>query len=238
MKITKINQSKKSINPDEQNLYPSKASRSRVIRFRMIAVFLWLLAIGCEIWAIVILQKPPINMTSIIILLAVGLVTVVIGSLLWKKANRINPASSKEKWKFFIQNQLGVIISVIAFLPLFILIFKNENLDKKQKQILASVAGGALVIAGLTSADFDPPSQEKYLKQSQEVKDLNEGVDYVYWTRSGKSYHLYSECSYINTHRTHEIFEGTVAQAKELKNIVDLCDRCQSKAKKRKNQEN
>jgi hypothetical protein len=45
---------------------------------------------------------------------------------------------------------------------------------------------------------------------------------------------LYSDCSYINSDRTVEIFEGTVAQARELKNITDLCDRCENRAVKEK----
>ncbi|MBP1669395.1 MAG: hypothetical protein H6Q21_1761, partial [Bacteroidetes bacterium] len=60
----------------------------------------------------------------------------------------------------------------------------------------------------------------------------------VYWTKSGTSYHLYQDCSYINTDRTDEIFEGTVAQARELKNITDLCDRCQNRAEKEKGLDN
>ncbi|MDA0356950.1 MAG: hypothetical protein O2952_05355, partial [Bacteroidetes bacterium] len=42
----------------------------------------------------------------------------------------------------------------------------------------------------------------------------------------------YSSCSYINSNRTNEIFEDTVAQARELKNITDLCNRCESRAVK------
>ena len=63
---------------------------------------------------------------------------------------------------------------------------------------------------------------------------MNNGINNVYWTKSGKSYHLYQDCSYINTARTTEIFEGTVANARELKNITDLCDRCKNRAEKAK----
>ena len=54
----------------------------------------------------------------------------------------------------------------------------------------------------------------------------------MYWTPSGKSYHLHQDCSYINGKRTNEIFQGTVAKARELKKITDLCDRCHNRAKK------
>ena len=60
------------------------------------------------------------------------------------------------------------------------------------------------------------------------------GVNNVYWTKSGKSYHLYQDCGYINSDRTTEIFQGKVESARELKNITDICDRCANKAKKQK----
>lgn len=163
-----------------------------------------------------------------------ALIFAVIGNLLWRKANRLDPASEKNEFKFFVQNQLGAIISVLAFLPLVVLIFTNKNLRGKQKGIVGSIAVAALAIAGLTGTDFDPPSKEQYAGQTRQVEILNNGVNSVYWTKSGKSYHLYQDCSYINTVRAKEIFEGKVAQARELKKITDLCDRCQNKAKKAK----
>ena len=161
-----------------------------------------------------------------------ALIFAVIGNVLWKKANRLDPASEKDKTRFFIQNQLGMIISIIAFLPLVILIFTNKDLSGKQKGIVGSIAAIALIIAGVTGVDFDPPSIEQYTEQTAQVEALTGGVNHVYWTKSGKSYHLYSDCSYINSDRTTEIFEGTVAQARELKNITDLCDRCERRAVK------
>jgi len=62
---------------------------------------------------------------------------------------------------------------------------------------------------------------EQYTEQTRQVEDLTGGKNYVYWTKSGKSYHLYNTCGYINGKRTDEIFEGTVAQAHEMKNITE-----------------
>lgn len=209
-------------------------SKAKAKTFRILAIISWLLAIGFEICAILLLRKAPVNTTILIVLIVADLIFAVIGSLLWKKSNRLDPASEKDKTKFFIQNQLGLIISIIAFLPLVVLIFTNKNLSGKQKGIVGSIAVVALLIAGVLGIDFNPPSQEKYIEQTQQVESLNDGVNHVYWTKSGTSYHLYQDCSYINTDRTDEIFEGTVAQARELKNITDLCDRCQNRAKKEK----
>ena len=216
----------------------SAESKTKAKKFRIFAIVSWIVAIGFEIGAILLLGKTPISLTWLIILLVVDLIFVVIGSLQWKKANRFDPASEKDKIKFFIQNQLGLIISIIAFLPIVILIFTNKDLSGKQKGLVGSIAVIALLIAGLTGIDFDPASIEQYTKQTQQVESLTDGVNHVYWTKSGKSYHIYQDCSYINTDRTNEIFEGTVAQARELKNITDLCDRCENRAIKEKGVDN
>jgi phosphatidylglycerophosphate synthase len=211
----------------------SDESKAKAKTFRVFAVIAWLVAIGAEILAIVLLKKPPIEMVWLIVLIAADLIFAVAGSLMWKKANRLDPASNKDKVRFFIQNQLGAFISIIAFLPLVILVFTNKDMNGKQKGIVGSVAVLALLVAGFVGVDFNPPSQEQYAEQTAQVESLT-GANSVFWTKSGTSYHLYSDCSYINTARTSEIFQGTVAQARELKNITDLCDRCAARAEKEK----
>ncbi len=209
----------------------SDESKSRAKSLRIFAVISWIIAIGFEVGAIFLLKKVPVSTVWLIVLIVADLIFAVIGSLLWKKSNRLDPASEKEKIKFFIQNQLGLIISIIAFLPLIILIFTNKDLDGKQKGIAGTIAIIALLIAGVTGIDFNPPSQEQYAMQTAQVKTLM-GSNLVYWTKSGTRYHLYSDCYHINTNKTDEIFSGTVAQARELKNINQLCDTCRKRAEK------
>jgi len=223
-----------STSNDGRVFTPTEENAKKATMNRIISAILWAAGIGIEIFAIIKLKEVPINMTLLIVLIVAILILVVIANVLWKKANRLDPASEKNKTKFFIQNQLGLIISVLAFLPLVILILKNKNLSGKQKGILGGIAGAALVIAGLTGTEFNPVSQEQYAEQTAQVELLNDGVNKVYWTKSGKSYHLYQDCGYINSDRTDEIFQGTVASARELKKITDLCDRCGNKAKKAK----
>ncbi len=212
---------------------PTAEAKKRAGTKRLLAILAWIVAIACEVGAIILLQKPPINTTWLIVLIAVDLVFVIIGSLLWKKANRLDPASEKDKFRFFVQNQLGLIIAIIAFLPLIILIFTNKDLSGKQKGLVGTIAIIALVVGGIVGVDFNPPSQEEYAAQTAEVESLT-GRNFVYWTKSGTKYHIYSDCHAINRKVTDQIYEGTVAQARELKNITELCSFCRSRAEKEK----
>jgi len=213
---------------------PTEESKSKAITYRVIAALGWLVAIGCQVFAYFKLQEVPVSMVWMIGLIVVALIFAITANLLWKKANRLDPASEKNKFKFFVQNQLGMIISVLAFLPMVILIFTNKNLSGKQKGVLGTIAIAALAAAGLTGTEFNPASVEQYTEQTQQVELLNDGINNVFWTPSGRSYHLHQDCSYINGKRTNEIFQGTVAKARELKKITDLCDRCHNRAKKAK----
>jgi hypothetical protein len=213
----------------------SAESKGKAKQLRMFAILAWVAAIAIQVYNIFfVLFKAPVNMTLLIILIVVNLGIAILGSTLWKKANRLDPASEKDKTRFFLQNQLGAIMNVLAFLPLVILIFTSKNLDGKQKGIVGSIAVVAMLIAGIAGVDFNPASIEQYTEQTAMVEALNDGYNHVYWTKSGTVYHIHSDCSHITTDRTVEIFEGSVAQARELKNITNLCQRCQSRAMREK----
>lgn len=230
-KITKVGGDTPSTNKATGTFIPTAESKGKATQLRVIAGILWLLAIGVQVVAISMLFKQPVNMTWIIILIVIDLALAVTGSILWKKSNRLDPASEKNKFLFFMQSQLGLVVAVIAFLPLIVFILTSKNLDKKQKGILGGIAGVALLIAGITGVDFNPPSVEQYTEQTQRVEELT-GSNLVYWTKYGTKYHLFDDCHSINKGATTEIFEGTVANARELKNISELCKFCDNKAAK------
>jgi len=241
-KITKVGGGENT--PQQTTFVPTAEAKGKATQLRLFAVLFWVLAIAAEAGAIFVLIKSakPIETNTwiwMIGLIVIDLILVIIGSQIWKKANRLDPASRKDTVKFFLQNQLGVIISVIAFLPLVILIFTNKDLDGKQKGILGGIAAVALIIAGIASADFNPPSVEEYSKQSTFVQELI-GTDHVYWTKSGTKFHLYSDCQYLKSDRTTEIFEGgTVADAYANNSRIkpemsSLCSACEKRAAKEK----
>ena len=72
-------------------------------KLRIFAILSWIVAIGLQIWAIIKLKIPPISMPWIIGLIVADLAFAILGSYLWKKSNRLDPASEKDKTKFFIR---------------------------------------------------------------------------------------------------------------------------------------
>lgn len=236
-KITRVGGDENAPAANSQTTFvATKESKARAKQLRLFAVLAWVVAIALQVYAIFfVLLKPPVNMALLIGVIVVNLILALVGSTLWKKSNRLDPASEADQARFFIQNQLGAIMGVLAFLPLVIMIFANKDLSGKQKGLVGALAVVAMLIAGIAGVDFDPPSIEQYTEQTQTVEMLNEGRNFVYWTKSGNRYHLYSDCSHITGERTTEIMEGTVAQARELKNISDLCQRCRSRAMKERN---
>jgi len=199
---------------------PTPQAKSRATTLRIVAVLLWLVAIGTEVFAAFWVLKrswkgdaATLSMVVLIAAIAVIAVFAIAGSLLWKNANRADPASTSEPVRFFIQNQLGVIISIIAFLPLIVLIFTNKNMGGQQKAIAGGIGVVALVIAGLASYSANPPSVEQYNTETAVVTQLT-GHDLVYWTSQGSVYHLCSKVSDLQlVSKDNQIYSGTVGDA-------------------------
>jgi hypothetical protein len=213
----------------------STESKGKAKQLRLFAILAWVVAMAGQVFAIFNLIKDE-TLVWLIVAIVVILALAITGSTLWKKANRLDPASEKDKVKFFIQNQLGAILGVLAFLPLVIMIFLNKNIDGKTKGIAGTIAVIAMLAAGITGIDFDPPSIEKYTKdiqeQTQVLKTLNLDNDQVYWSRAGNRYHIYEDCQHI---RDRELSNGTVKDSWEEKGISELCKTCQSRAMREKN---
>ena len=158
----------------------------------------------------------------LIICIVLDLIFVVIGSLLWKKANHIDPVSEKNKTKFWLWNNLWTILSVIAFLPIIILIFTDKDLDKKSKGLVGGVAIIALVIAWLVSYDWNPVSMEWLERAEKEVLQVSPSGT-VYWATYSKKYHVDKDCPAFSNSET--VYEGTVRDAYE-RWLTDPCRRC------------
>lgn len=219
---------------EEKKIFQASAeSIGKAKQLRLFAFLAWIIAIAVQVFAILKLISND-NLMWLIVTIVGILILSITGSMLWKKANRLDPASEKNKFKFFVQNQLGAIMGVLAFLPLVILIFLNKDNDKKTKGIAGSIAVVAMLIAGISGVDFAPPSIEKYTEeinaQTSTVKELNYDNDNVYWTRAGNKYHIFEDCQHIRNREG--VTNGTVKQCWEDKSISELCLTCEKRARK------
>ena len=202
---------------------PAPEALARVKSKRITALALWAVAIILEVVAIVWLLRPPFDelvahqgfpqwrwWTLMGFIGVIGLLTII-GSFLWKAANRLDPATRSEPVKFFIQNQLGAFIALLAFLPLIAMIFLNKDMDSKQK----GIAGSAAVIVGIAAVllgiDFKPMSQEQMAVESQVVTQLV-GQDLAWWSEGGGVVHLCQEASDIARAKT-AVSSGPVSDA-------------------------
>ena len=197
--------------------------------YRIGAVAAWLFAIAFEVVAILI-AVGKLNLTfmsstaQLIIAIVLDLALVIVGSLLWKKSNRIDPASEKNKVKFWLWNNMGVIVTVLAFVPFIVIALTNKNTDKKTKTIAVAVAAIALIIGALVSYDWNPVSSEALQAAQNALGDTE-----VYWTQNGNSvhkYHIDPDCYHLKNAKSDTIYEGTVDQA-FAGNATALCKTCQ-----------
>lgn len=149
----------------------TQGQKSAAGRLRIFAVLAWIVAIAGEAVAIVLLYKHMFDHRNLALLIGilVGIaIFAIAGNLLWKAANKQDPASKSEAFKFFIQNQLGAIITLIAFVPLVVLIFMDKDMDPKNKKIAGGVGAVLAIIAALIGVSYKPPSVEQY------TQDMNQ----------------------------------------------------------------
>ena len=145
----------------------TQGQQSSAKRLRIFAMLAWIVAIGSEIAGIVMLRQHKFdhgNLALLIGMLVVIAIFAIAGSLMWKAANKHDPARESDKAKFFFQNQLGAIITLIAFLPLIVLIFLDKDMDPKNKKVAGMVGGVLAVVAALIGVSWKPPSVEQYTK--------------------------------------------------------------------------
>ena len=223
----------------------SDSAKSGATTKRVIAFILWGLAIileGVGIWYLLtqlrgtnvdgepntgFIPADYLMWALIGLLVVIGILTII-GSQLWKAANQADPASRQEAFRFFVQNQLGAIIPLIAFVPIIILVLLNKNLDSKTKGIAGAVGAVVLVVAVLLGIDYNPASQEENTEGVIAGEIANEGQvdeytaivteltggDAVAWTLNGKVYHLCETTSAVTqVSEDNQIYTGSVADA-------------------------
>jgi hypothetical protein len=167
----------------------TQGQKSAATRLRIFAAIAWAIAIGGEVAGIVLLRQHKFDHGNLPLLIGilVGIaIFAIAGSLMWKAANKHDPARESDRARFFFQNQLGAIITVIAFLPLLALIFMDKDMDPKNKKIAGGVGAVLAVVATLIGVSWNPPSVEQYtqdmnkcaaeIKANQPTKDCSPEV--------------------------------------------------------------
>jgi len=187
----------------------SQDQKNKAKKLRMFAIISWIIAIGTEIAAIILVVKDTFNQGGLALmigLLVVIAIFAIAGSIMWKKANRHDPASREDTVKFFIQNQLGAIITLIAFLPLLAMIFLDKDMDPRTKKIAGGVGVVLAAVATfLFGADYNPASQEQY------TQDMNECAAQI------KAGEPTTACSPAVAEQAQEIAEDSEAVAEATK---------------------
>lgn len=193
---------------------PTPEAKSKANKLRILAWVGWLVAIGVQMFAIFwILKQVPVVMWQLIAAIVVTGIFSIAGSMMWKQANRLDPASKEDAFRFWVQNQLGAIMAVVSFLPLIILIFMNKDMDSKQKGIAGGIGIAVLAIAMAFGISYESPSQEQYAAEQSIIQTLT-GKDEVFWTKSGKVFHVCEAVPDVNKEsQDGQIYVGTVADA-------------------------
>ena len=195
---------------------------------RIVAVILWILAIACEVMALMVfLGKLDLGfttqMTQLIIFLVLDFALVVAGAQFWKKANHMDPISEEKAFKFWLWNNMGVVVCCFAFIPFLIyVLFIDKNADPKLKKVASIVAAVALLLGVGLSYDYNPVSEEGLAQAQETLAD-----ETVYWTEFGKVYHTDLYCQHLN--RTAEPYEGDVSTA-IANGKTRLCKTCAKNA--------
>jgi hypothetical protein len=145
----------------------SQDQKGAAKRLRIFALLSWLVAFageGVGIYFLKIGKFASGNMPLLIGLLVGIAIFAIAGSMLWKAANKHSPATKSEPFRFFVQNQLGAILSLLAFLPLLVLIFLDKDMDPKNKQLAGGIGAVLAVLATVMGVNFKPPSVEQFSK--------------------------------------------------------------------------
>lgn len=215
--------------PTVPNWSPSPEAKSQATTSRIVALVLWIAAIALELFAIFgILRQHSVNVVLLIVAIVIIGVLAIGGDVLWKRANRLDPASTAEPVRFFIQNQLGAILAIVAFLPLVVMILLNKNMTAQQKGIAGGIGVVVLLVASLAGISFNPPSVQQNQQSAPPSGQTSveqfpaeaavvvgyTGHDLVFWTKDGSVYHLCQGASALqHESKDNTIYSGSVTDA-------------------------
>ena len=208
----------------------SPEAKATARKFRTYAIIGWAVAMLAQVLCIMKLISDE-TLIGLIASIVVILAITFFSGRFWKKSNKLDPTSEKNALRFFLQNQLGAIMGVLCFLPMVISIFTSNNISGKTKAIAGTAASAAMTAAGISGAEFDSASIEKYTKEIKEQNKDAESVginsNLVYWSKAGNKYHAYTDCQYIKGKSQNS---GSIKKSWEEKGISELCKVCKKRS--------
>ncbi len=202
--VEKEKSAKKTARASKEEILAATKKNARP--YRILAFVFWFLALAAEVMAILVFAKkidiPTITTTAEssypvgwwitwIAFLVLDLIFLIIGSSCWKKGNHLDPASAKNKTRFWLHNNLGIFVAALCFIPFIIIALLDKNADKKAKTWAAVIAAVALALGVTTSIDYNPISQEEMLNNAATYEK-------VYWLDKGEVFHAFDECQYVH----------------------------------------
>lgn len=158
-------------------------------RLKAAAWIFWVLAILCEVAALLIIERtiyvPEKKFAMwLLILLAADLVLAIGAGQLWKKANDGDRFTMYYGYGFgfFLRKRLALIMAMVCIIP---------------------------VVCCFFAADRSPD----YIEELSQAKAAaaSWGADTVYWTAFGKDYHFDPSCPSLSMSKT--LYEGDVRDA-------------------------
>ncbi len=229
----------------EKKVPATKADGSKVKGLRIAAIIMWVLALGAEVWAFIELHQLAVmsvlnqeaDLASLtqypqaqlfLLALVLDLVLCIVAAQLWKKSNQIRPSLAKSPVVRTLWHQLGVIMALICLIPLgIVLLIKTKNLNPKVRTILLAAFAAILIGTTAASVDYKQPSKEEVaqLQQEAEAAAAAEGINEVWWTKYGKSYHFDENCRSLARSNPDNISSGSLDDAFTA-NRWDPCDFC------------
>lgn len=210
----------------------SPEAKATAKKFRTYAIIGWAVAMVAQILSIMKLISDE-TLIALIAAMVVILVIAFFSGRFWKKSNKLDPTSNKNQLRFFLQNQLGAIMGVMCFLPMVISIFTSNSISGKTKAIAGTAASVAMTAAGISGAEFDPASIEKYTEeiktQNKDAESVGINTNKVFWSKAGNKYHAFNDCQYI---KGKSLNSGSIKKSWEEKGISELCKVCRKRSAK------
>ncbi len=176
--------------------------RLSVSQMRILAWVAWLTAIGLELFVVLwVLPQGSHRIWLLNLLIPTGMLAAA-GSLLWRRAEASRVLATTgpgwadfggHGWRSRLRRQIGPVMTVLAFLPLSVLVLFDRKLSGKQRLLAGGLGLAILTLSVAVSFPLDPGStRDQRAAEKSLVRELT-GKNKVYWVEGESLFHLCPE---------------------------------------------